>query len=165
MAFNGSHCRIQNAKLHSKRHLNDDEPFTQNTSGAVRVPLGQHGPVKKRTPDTNSSAWLEQLEITWMSNTKSFNFNISLSGHDSVVANKKTLLLLSVSLFIRKAMEKCRIFTFTFCKEKKMKLLFLCLWETPSLKKRQKTLFFAMSSQKKKIGRISAVSRFLRDLT
>ena len=112
MAFNDSHCRIQNAKLYSKRHLNDDEPFTQNTSGAVRVPLGRHGPVKKkRTPDTNSSAWLEQLEITWISNTKSFNFNIYLSGHDSVVANKKTLLLLSVSLFIRKAMEKCRIFT------------------------------------------------------
>ena len=38
----------KNAKLYSKRHLNDDERFTQNTSGAVRVPLGQHGPLKKK---------------------------------------------------------------------------------------------------------------------
>ena len=36
-----------------------------------------------------------------------------------MVANKKTLLLLSVSLFIRKALEKCRIVTSQLCKEKK----------------------------------------------
>ena len=73
---------------------------------------------KQYDTDTTSSAWLEQLDIHWVSHTK-FNFNISLLGQSSVVANKKTLLLLSVSLFICKALEKCRIFTSQLCKEKK----------------------------------------------